>query len=105
MEYGINCGNTELYGANELWNNLEALGTESLFGTREDYLKDVKEWSKRDIPKKDEAQMRKDTKAYLDYCIDCLSGKHKFDLEKAQRLHRKITRFKPENYNLKENLR
>ena len=102
MGSAVNCNNPDLEKAGKLYDKLEKLGTAHLFGSREEYLKDVEEWHNRNIPKKDEEQMRKDAEAYIDYCIGCLSGKLNFDFKKAQELYKKTEKWKPQNYPLKK---
>ena len=86
----------------EIWSKLERLGTSSLFGSFQGFLDEVLDWERRDVPEEDKKQMARDTKEYLDYVLDCLKGKKKWDLRKALELHEKVKRWRPENYPLKK---
>ena len=89
--------------AEEFWQRMEDLGTSKFFGSKEEYLQEVIDWKSRDIPKKDSKQIEKDTLNYIDYCLDVLKGKKKFDFEEATKLHNKVKRWKPKIYPKKKN--
>lgn len=94
--------NEILKEAEEAWRKLDELGTATLFfPNKEKYLQTVRDWESRDIPSADREQMHQDSDTWLGYCIAVLKGKREFNLQEAQELHSKVTRWKPESYPLK----
>jgi len=70
--------------------------------SKEEYLKQVAEWQRREISKEDAEKMRKAMKELIDYVMGCFSGKGKFDKEKFEQLQNAVKEFKPENFPLKK---